>query len=295
MELVRPLLAATATDADLQRIRYPKLMSPKIDGVRAVCRGGRLLSRSMKLIPNLYCQMLYGKREYEGLDGELVVGSPTDPHLCDKTRSGVMSQLGRPLVTWHVFDKWDVPAPFEDRFTSALSVVENAPNIVIVPHDEVESYEHLLEVESSYLKLGYEGGILRDPRGKYKQNRSTLREEILIKVKRFTDAEAIIEDFVPLLRNLNARVLDERGLSKRSDHRENKVEDDTLGALVCRDLETGVRFNIGSGFTQSDRDRIWNNRSRLKSKMVRYKKFLYGEKDKPRQGIFICFRDPRDL
>ena len=295
MELVRPLLAATATDADLQRIKYPKLMSPKIDGVRALGRGGRLLSRSMKLIPNLYCQMLYGKREYEGLDGELVVGSPTDPHLCDKTRSGVMSQLGRPLITWHVFDKWDAPGAFEDRFSSALSVVENAPNIVIVPHDEVESYEHLLEVEQSYLKLGYEGGILRDPRGRYKQNRSTLREEILIKVKRFTDAEAIIEDFVPLLRNLNARVLDERGLSKRSDHRENKVEDDTLGALVCRDLETGVRFNIGSGFTQSDRDRIWNNRSRLKSKMVRYKKFLYGEKDKPRQGIFICFRDPRDL
>lgn len=294
MELVRPLLAASASDAELQRIRYPKLMSPKIDGVRAVVRGGRLLSRTMKLIPNKFTQSMFGNPEFEGLDGELIVGEPTDPHLCDKTRSGVMSHGGNPLVSFRVFDKWNEQKPFVERLLDARSFADVDRRIQPVPHYLVKSYEDVLTLEEIFLTAGYEGGMLRDPAGKYKQNRSTLNEEILIKVKRFTDAEAIIIECLPLLRNLNARILDERGLSKRSTHRENKIEDDLLGAFLVRDCETGVIFKVGSGFIESDRRKFWENRSSLVGKMIKYKKFLYGEKDKPRQGIYLGFRDPRD-
>lgn len=295
MSLRRPLLAATTTDADLQRIRYPKMMSPKIDGIRAANVGGRLLSRTLKPIPNVHVQACFGRQEYHGLDGELVVGNPWDPHLCDTTRSGVMSRSGAPFVKYCVFDKWDHPAGFEDRLIEARKLVNEFANMIIVPHIMVYSYEQVLEIEKEYLEMGYEGAMLREPDGYYKQNRSTLREEILLKVKRFEDAEAIILECIPLQRNLNARVLDERGLSKRSSHRDNKVNDDLLGSLLVRDCKSGVVFNIGSGFSENDRRWIWDHQTDVIGKLVKYKKFAYGEKDKPRHGIYLGMRDPRDM
>jgi len=106
----RPMLAAKATDEELQALfkrGHLFLLSPKIDGIRALVVNGQLVSRTLKPIRNAHTQALFGRPELEGLDGELVVGNPWDKNLMQQTSSGLMSISGQPNVTFHVFDKWN--------------------------------------------------------------------------------------------------------------------------------------------------------------------------------------------
>lgn len=294
MNISRPLLAAKTTDADLEKLRFPLLLSPKIDGVRALVINGKLMSRSMKPIPNKFTQALFGRPELEGLDGELVVGNPFDKNLMQQTTSGVMSHNGNPHVEYHVFDRWDSLSVFADRWDS-LAVHHGDGFIRRVPHTYVYTLEDVLALEKHYVGIGYEGIMLRDPNGRYKQNRSTLREGILLKVKRFHDGEAIITGYEPLERNLNSATLDERGYTKRSTAADGRVADALIGSLTVRDASTGVSFSIGSGFTESQRRDLWENREDLLGKIVKYKSFAVGVKDKPRFPIFLGFRSPLDM
>lgn len=304
MELLRPLLAAKTTDEDLKRLPYPMLLSPKIDGVRALVRNGQLVSRTMKPIPNLHTQALFGRDELEGLDGELVVGNPWDKNLMQQTMSGVMSVGGTPKVTYYVFDRWDLPYKFYDRWRDLdkygamhrLAGYTGDKDIRRVSHKLCTSYEQLLEDEADALAQGYEGVMLRSLNGPYKQNRSTLREAILLKVKRFEDAEATVIGYEPLYRNLNAQETDERGYAKRSTHQANLQTDELLGSLTVRCQATGQVFGIGSGFTEAQRRSLWIERDKLSGRIVKYKTFkVTGVKDKPRFPIFLGFRDQRDM
>lgn len=297
MILERPLLAAKATDEDLKRLPYPMLMSPKIDGVRALVGMGHVLSRSMKLIPNPYVQAEFARPEFDGLDGELVVGSPTDKN-CMQNSMAVTRKSGRVAATYYVFDKWNEPGHFRDRLAKAGQIVSMYSQVMAItwlPHEIVRDYEHLLEIEKSYLAAGYEGGMLRLPNGRYKQNRSTLREAILVKVKRFVDSEAQVLDYEPLYRNENDQQRDERGYAKRSTSQDGLVADDLLGALWVQDIHSGVIFSIGSGLTLSQRQQLWADKDNLKGRIIKYKSFPVGVKDKPRIPIFLGFRSRIDI
>ncbi len=295
MQITRPLLAAKTTDADLARLKYPLLLSPKIDGVRALVVNGQLMSRSMKPIPNKHTQSLFGRSELNGLDGELVVGVPYDHNLMQQTTSGVMSHGGTPNVQYHVFDRWDLDAPFHVRLKEAESLATRSSQAYHVSHTLVRNVDELLELEQAYTEIGYEGVMLRSLTGRYKQNRSTLREGILLKVKRFHDSEAIVLGWEPLMRNLNEQVLDERGYAKRSTEQAGKVPDTLVGSLTVRDCVTGIVFSIGSGFTEAQRISLYHNRENIIGRLVKYKSFSVGVKDKPRFPIFLGFRSPLDI
>lgn len=297
----RPMLAAKASEQELKDLfkrGHSFLLSPKIDGIRALVVNGQLVSRTMKPIRNYHTQALFGRPELEGLDGELVVGNPWDKNLMQQTSSGVMSYAGRPAVSFHVFDKWNEYKGFGFRIaaTNELAWKTNQP-VAIVLHKLVRSYEQLLEMETEYLSLGYEGVMLRHPNGPYKQNRSTLKEAYLVKVKRFEDSEAIVTGAAPLYRNLNAATIDERGYTKRSHSLDGKAPDDLLGTLTVRDISSGQEFSVGSGFTETQRRELWaQGIDNLLGRIVKYKSFKNaGVKDAPRHPIFLGFRDVEDL
>lgn len=296
----RPMLAAKATEQELKDLfkgGRSFLLSPKIDGIRALVVNGQLVSRTMKPIRNRHTQALFGRPELEGLDGELVVGNPWDKNLMQQTSSGVMSYEGKPDVKFYVFDKWNTSGDFSDRQLAAYQLALNRTiGIVGLGHIPVLSYEELLKYETKYLSMGYEGVMLRHPNGPYKQNRSTLKEAYLVKVKRFEDSEALITGVEPLLRNLNMAEYDERGYTKRSHSADGKVEDDCLGALVVRVLDGDVSFKLGSGFTEAQRYDLWERRDELLGKIVKFKHFKNaGVKVAPRHPIFLGFRDVEDL
>lgn len=300
--LERPLLAAKTTDADLKHLKFPVLVSPKIDGIRACVVNGKLMSRSMKPIPNEYTQALFGRavETLEGMDGELVVGKPSDRNLMQQTTSGVMSKKGVPSVSYHVFDKWNRDGIFTWRTSVADTHAYLANKFHQIPiqyvrHQVVNSYDELIRIEEEFLCIGYEGLMIRDPNGIYKQGRSTIREGILLKVKRFIDAEATVVGYEPLMRNLNPAFADERGYTKRSSHQDNKVADSLLGTLLVQDMQSGVCFSVGSGFTEQQRRDLWQQRNTLAGRIVKYKSLPIGVKDKPRIPIFLGFRSPLDL
>jgi DNA ligase-1 len=61
---MRPMLACK----DATGLKFPLLASAKIDGVRALVKDGKVLSRSLKPIPNRHVQEMFGS--LEGADGE---------------------------------------------------------------------------------------------------------------------------------------------------------------------------------------------------------------------------------
>jgi DNA ligase-1 len=294
----KPMLAE---HADMNKITFPMYASTKLDGIRAVVINGKLLSRSLKPIPNKYVRSLFEKPEYEGLDGELIVGSPTDPKCFNKTTSGVMSEEGEPDVTYYVFDQ--IPSysgqppltRFQERYKDLASCLSLFKNVFLVKQTLIFDLPHLLEFEAQCLEEGYEGVIIKDPNSPYKYGRSTLREGYMLKIKRYQDSEAEILSVEELLSNQNEATRDELGKVKRSNCKEGMVPQDTLGSLNVRDLKTGVEFNIGSGFDEEERNKLWKNKSSLPGKIVKYKYFGYGQVDKPRHPVFLGFRDKKDL
>lgn len=288
----RPMLATTT---DGTNISYPKLASPKLDGIRCIVINGVALSRSMKPIPNKYVQTLFGRQEFNGLDGELIVGSPVADNVFSTTTSAVMSHDGISDVWFHVFDAFTEPGGFLRRLRAAHKRIQNRESLVLVPHIEISIDAELSEYEAKCLSEGYEGVMLRDPNGPYKQGRSTARESYLLKLKQFEDAEAEIIAINELARNTNEAKLNELGNKERSHRKEGMVGAGTMGSLTVRDILTDVEFEVGTGFTARDREELWSQRNQIIGKLIKYKSQPTGVKDKPRFPVFLGFRDLIDL
>lgn len=288
---MRPMLASTASEV----IRLPALLSPKYDGIRCLIIDGVACGRSLKPIPNKYIQQLFGRTEFNGLDGELVVGNPTARDVFQTTSSGVMSIEGEPDVRFHVFDDFIETGGFSRRLKTARRRIRKQEFMQEVHHHDVRMIRDMFKLESDYISMGYEGVMLRDPDGPYKHGRSTVKEGWLLKVKRFEDGEAKITGFKELMHNANEAKRNELGQLERSSHKAGKVGLNMLGALIVTDLKTGVEFDIGTGFTDAQRKTIWDERSSLTGKVVKYKSQPSGVKDKPRFPVFLGFRHNIDM
>jgi len=284
----KPLLAATIEDTS--KLTYPCLVSPKLDGIRAICMGGVAMSRSLKPIRNKYVQSLFGKPELNGVDGELIVGCANSPDVYRTTNSGVMSEDGEPDVFFHMFDRFDINDGFSKRYGK---LPRESDFLVRVPHHYVSTEGQLLRLETKYLEQGYEGIMVRSPNGSYKEGRSTLRDGILGKLKRFTDAEYEVIGYEERMHNANEAKTNALGHTERSAHKANLVGRGDLGALVLR--YEGGTFNCGTGFTDEDRADIWANRDKYLGTQAKIKSFLIGVKDAPRFPVFLGWRDKEDV
>ena len=282
---MKPMLAC---EANLKALKFPVLASPKLDGVRALVRDGVVLSRSLKPIPNRHVQMMFGRPELEGFDGELILGDPTHPEAYRRTVSAIMSIEGDPDVDFHVFDRWDRDYPYNEV---ALSYGLTIP----VCSTPIHNMEELEEYEVALLDKGYEGVMLRDPQSPYKFGRSTAKEGYLLKLKRFADSEAEIIGFEELMHNHNEATLNETGHHERSTKQDGLLPADTLGALIVRDIHSGVEFKIGTGFTAAERQKFWNLMAPIRGALVKYRYFPTGSKEKPRFPSFQGFRHQIDL
>ena len=299
MSDLKPMLAGKAP-ADLSQLTYPLIASPKLDGIRCLVRNGVALSRKLIPIPNRYVQSL-AKHWPHGLDGELLVGDPTDEDVYNRTQSAVMSIEGEPEVALIAFDRWDMEGvPFTERLQAVAKLVDNTPTEAAgtcwwLPHWIMSSPEDLQDYEDNTLAQGYEGVMTRKPDGLYKNGRSTDKQELLLKLKRFVDSEAVILGVQEMMHNNNEATTDNLGHTKRSSNKAGMVFADTMGRLVVSDLKSGVQFEVGSGFTMQQRNDIWESKADMVGRIIKYKYQPHGMKDKPRLPIFIGFRDPRDM
>lgn len=295
MAILKPMLAEKA---ELDKLRFPLLASAKLDGIRALAMNGRPMSRAMKIIPNRFVQKWFADHaeRLDGMDGELIVGEPTHPRVCHLTTSATMSFDGEPDFTYFVFDRHDAEAatPYHQRVGSLP--IEPPARVRYLDTEIITSHAELEIFEQKMLDIGYEGVILRDPNGSYKQGRATVKEGTLLKLKRYADAEARIIGFAEEMHNGNEATINELGRTKRSSHQANKTGKATLGTLIVRGITAFVdlEFRVG-GFDAAMRNEIWNHQERYLGRFIKFKYFNVGIKDLPRHPNFMAFRDPIDL
>ena len=278
---------------DLSALTYPIFVSPKYDGIRCVTTDEGPKSRTLKNIPNKHIFNTLSKLQ-QGFDGELIVGSPTDPDVYRKTNSAVMSYEGAPEFSYYVYDFWNNLGVSYVTRDYLLRNASGYPSYIrVVPSILCNSKEAAEEEIIKNLNLGYEGSILRNPQGLYKYGRCTLKENNIFKYKPYADDEAVIVGVECEYENTNEATINEVGLSKRTIHKANMIPKESLGSIKVSN-DTWGYFNIGSGFAREEKTLLWalhKDRNELVGKVVKFKYFPIGIKDKPRHPIFLGFRD----
>ncbi len=290
-ENFKPLLAV---NTDFGKLTYPKFLSPKLDGIRAIVFGGTIYSRNLKPIPNRYIQSVVAEHAefLEGLDGELIVGNPTDPRCFNISTSGIMTHDGEPDFKFYVFDRV-AEGGFGDRFSLDPNFDDIPEFVSVVPQFLIKNLDELNTLEQICVEKGYEGVMLKDPNGLYKFGRATARSQELLKVKRFEDCELEVVGFEERMHNANEATTNALGHTERSSHKANMIARGDLGALICKFGDDTV--NVGSGFTDEDRFEIWQNRESYLGKLAKIKHQPAGAKDKLRFPVFIGWRNENDL
>jgi DNA ligase-1 len=309
-----------AEDWESDKVRFPVIAQPKIDGVRSLCLNpdGICTGRSLKKHGNRYVTQYFSRPEFRGLDGEMAAEHETHPDLCRITSSALSKRSGDPYILWHVFDlvtPETVYLAYSERLNLLRQRVEqiqysmanHGKHIRLIKWQICRTMPELLYYEEQLLNEGYEGVILRDPNGTYKCGRSTVREGGLLRIKRFVDAEIVVTSIQEGERNGNEAQTNELGQTFRSTHKEGMVPNKMVGAMtgvLTADLKgfdgellfaKGETLRVGAGrMTHSDRVLYFAEPHRLLGKTIKFRLFPRGVKDKPRFPTFQSIRSPED-
>ena len=221
---VPQLLLAESWDGQLDPTGW--WMSEKLDGVRASWDGEHFWSRQGNIFhaPSWFTAGLPDS----ALDGELWLGRKQFQRTVSIVRRHDQPSTWKDIV-FAVFDAPTLNKPFEDRlgFLGDCLSFQRTPYARIVEQWYCHGRDHLQSQLDLLTGLGAEGLMLRQPGSRYEAGRSST----LLKVKRFQDAEA--------------RVIGHQGGTRRHKGR--------LGALLA-EMANGVRFAVGTGFTDAQRD-----------------------------------------
>jgi len=302
-----------AMPLDETKILFPCLMSPKLDGIRAIVKDGVVRSKSMKPIPNKNIQEKF--KHCEGLDGELIVGSPTAQDVVRRTTSVVMSH-DKPAdeVKFYVFDCVLNPElAYTERRAEAHMLMDkytppkdDSRSLRLVHTLSIDNPVQLAQAEQRFLSLGYEGGMLRSPVAPYKFGMSTQKFMHLMKLKRTVDDEAEILSVFEAMENTNEKVTTELGRSKRSSAKAGKVPKGTLGGFHVKWQKDGfvrpVEFDVGPGeFSHEELQALWEVRENLPGQLLKFKYLVKGVLINPdgtftpRQPIALTLRSRDDM
>ena len=299
--MTKPMLAC---DWDELKVRFPIFGQPKIDGVRAINLQGATTGRSLKKFKNKHVTELFSDSALKGFDGEMAAESEMHPDLCRFTSSALGTIEGKPYVLWWLFDyvqeDW-IHQPYFERychlqekvrfFRSNNHIYRFADHLRVVPYKVLTNMSELLEYETDCLSHGFEGVILRDPEGKVKHGRCTVREGSLLRIKRFIDDEAVVIRLEEGQTNLNEATINALGKTERSTHAENMVPNGQVGTLVCEHKKSGT-INVSPGEMDVETRKLYFKQPELiVGKTITFKTFPKGVKDKPRFPTFKNIRE----
>ena len=123
------------------------------------------------------------------------------------------------------------------------------PNVAVVGHELVDldtdaGQQRYKEINAQAVAGGYEGIMIKDPEAGYECKRSVA----WLKLKPFIEVSLEVIDV-------------EEGTGRNVGR---------LGAIVCQGVDDGktIRVNVGSGFSDSDRDSYWASRDSLLGQIV---------------------------
>lgn len=253
---MKPLLAETVV---FEKLQYPVLVSPKFDGFRCLIHPGLgPVTRSLKPIANNYVRGKLDELKIPYLDGELLTVTNGKIDDFNTVQSKLSTRAGMPDFIYMVFDDFQFPnKPFTDRVMSYAEKLVNLDNnrVGAVIQNRADNEDELNEMYARHLELGWEGSMLRSLDGRYKFGRSTVNEGILLKLKPEDEGEGLIVGQYERMHNANEAKTNALGATERSSHKENMVGTNSLGGYTI--AWKGLEFDLGTGFTESQRVAFW--------------------------------------
>lgn len=286
---MKPMLAKEYVG---QKLEFPIWANPKIDGIRAVWTGRKLLSRSGKEILGVPHIVEYLNQHCEEMccDGELYSSKldfETIAGIVKRTKN-IDPKIAR-QINYHIFD---VPFPdisYQERYSIIQEFWFNKPSFIkIVPALKITKMPQNGNLNIYQDK--WEGTMLRLGKNLYIGKRSS----DLLKIKKFKDAEFLIIDVRPLL-TFEKILLTKRepGAKEYADgswYRNGAPVEvpNMMGSLVCA-TPYGENFEVGSGFTDKQRAELWANKPIGKMATIQYQELT--KHNMPRFPTFKCIRD----
>jgi DNA ligase-1 len=222
-----PMLAKTFKDGH-KHIEYPAYIQPKLDGVRCLVflkekdggvDGVVAYTRTKKPFPSIdyikkilypYLNDLYDENNKQSiyLDGELYKHGKKLQDISGDSRNekADVSDKNRSRNEYHIYDCFypkELDMEFKDRheqLNELFSGLSDKAKKVIkdVPTEIVNTYEDAEKKYTKFVKMGYEGAILRNVHGPYLANAektgSFMRSKDLVKMKpKFTDEYKVVD------------------------------------------------------------------------------------------------------
>jgi DNA ligase-1 len=251
------------------KLQGQKLVEVKLDGVRVITvvwPDGRVLqfSRNGKELVNFehvkqqLAAIAHGFNEPMVLDGEIMSSSFQDlmkqVHRKDNVAAGDAVLNLFDYVTLEEFNNGGLGSARQKHRSVMLqewySTVQDAlPNVTVLSHETVDmdtstGQARYLEINKQAIEGGYEGIMLKDPEAAYECKRTVA----WLKLKPFIEVSLEVVDF-------------EEGTGRNAGR---------LGAIICEGEDDGrrIRVNVGSGFSDSDRDSYWTGRDSMVNKIV---------------------------
>jgi ATP-dependent DNA ligase len=291
-----PCMLASAFDAKLlARVSYPAFAQLKMDGMRfnAIVKNGKVEFRSRNgkeiNIPNPDFEIPFRfMAEQLGLDavfdGELVVAGPDGRPLDRKTGNGILNKAVKgtmsaaeavqvrasvwDLITLPGFQAGVENVPYNDRLTRLYTLLDALQTqsrqlshlVEMVYTTKVTSESEAKKIFEEFLADGQEGIILKTRDGIWENKRS----KNLIKFKGELECDLRVVDW-------------EEGTGKNVGR---------LGALVLESDCGGIRVNVGTGFSDADRDSINHANSVGRIVAVKYNSRI-SDKSSGTESLFL--------
>ena len=295
-----PIFACDAP-ADYAGVTWPKIGMPKVDGVYGRNNAGRFLGRSGKQLKNLSVTSRFSGNVFNGMHGELTLGSnPTLHTLCIDTSAAVRRTLGEPDMHWWI---WDYAPPsleskgFARRLEALLSrvIALDIPAIHDMPFRLLRNAE---EAETYYLGLrghGYEGMVLRGVDDKFQgDKRASMANQFFLRRKPWLEEDGIVVDLLEGSSNTNEQETNERGLSFRRTHAVGMVPSGMVGTIVVR-RPNGTLANISPGRMTKDECRRQLQTRELVGQYITYRHMGTGALNTLRQATYQRTRMAEDM
>jgi len=284
--IIKPMLAHKFNP---DKAVFPALLQPKLDGVRCVFTKDGAFSRTGKEFKNVdhikeTLKPLFKQYPYIKLDGELYNHKLKDDFekiisLVRKTKPTFEHrQEAKKLVQYHIYDTVRDKlscATYEERLDDLINVIaERTYDGHFLDQDilrltqtvHVETQNKAQEWHNTFLDVGYEGSIYRNPDGLYKGTRSW----DLMKFKDFEDSEATIVGY-------------ELGKGKRTG---------TIGKFIMQDDE-GVEFGCppGKGYDYKDLAGMLKNINDYIGQRATFTYFQRTQAGSYRHPLYKCIRN----
>jgi DNA ligase-1 len=324
---LKPMLAPN-DEPNLDNIKFPIYCSYKLDGIRCLFIGGKMLSRSLKPIQNKQLQNKFKKLTQLSKDQNIILdGELYSPKLTfQEITSCVMTkdyEDKKSIKSWddlfendditvikhtrkeafdsikfHCFDcvlQETFDMPFNKRVSMFMTHLKYDGNLVeFVEQKEVESKEGIADYFQSAISKGYEGLILKDIEGRYKRGRGTLREGLIYKLKPYRTFDAEIKGVVQSTEvDPNAeKKINELGNSVTSKKKDDRALVEKASAFWVE--YEGKDLKVMLAMTDEEKENVWKNRKGFIGRIIEYKGMLIGAKEVPRHPVFIRFREDKD-